>query len=533
MHSKIQDLAVRSWIIVSCFFISLHSSQAESEWGVTYGQEVIASPGSSVILPCTFKYPEKGKLISGPVWMKDSDYSISNIVYSTKADEIVEEYRGRTSLVGDLDANNCSLKIIHAEKSDGRKYFFRFMTHDSYTGIAGIELKVQDESEWGVMYGQEVKTWPGGSAILPCSFKYIDEGKRVTWADAYSPRNTKIDFQPDRVKRGMNVIVKCVTDSWPPAHDYKWSKQMPSGDIKPLEIFGEKTELQQVQVGDAGDYQCQSTNVEGSGSATRTLLVYSVPNGVQAQQDVPALVIGQPASLSCSVANVYPRGSINISWCKDLVTEVTTVEMALPDGTFNITSRFNLMPSVNHDGKKCFCSVQGDFLQSTLEDSIVLKVKTVPDSVLAQQNVPVLMIGQPATLSCSVASVYPRDLINITWCKDVITGEDHENKTELPDGTFHVTSTFNFTPSADHYGKMCGCVVHGINLPSLLQGVIVLQFESTLEWKYIIYGTACFLALMFVLVFIILKKRNARTSTRNEEAEDNIYWDVVFQGSKT
>lgn len=465
----------------------------ENKWGVMYGQEVKTWPGGSVILPCSFKYIDEGKRVTWAGWMKtlSSPYTF---VYSTSRNEI-QKYSGRTSLVGDLYARDCSLKIINTSKDDGGRYFFRFTTKSHWTGIAGIQLTVHD---------------------------------------AYSPRNTKIDFQPDRVKRGMNVIVKCVTDSWPPAHDYKWSKQMPSGDIKPLAISGETTELQQVQVGDAGDYQCQPTNIEGSGSANRTLLVYSVPNGVQAQQDVPALVIGQPASLSCSVANVYPRDSINISWCKDLGTEVTTYEMALPDGTFNITSRFILMPSVYHDGKKCPCTVQGDVLQSTLEDSIVLKVKTVPDSVLAQQNVPVLMIGQPATLSCSVANVYPRDSINITWCKDVITGEDHENKTELPDGTFHVTSTFNFTPSADHYGKMCGCVVHGINLPSLLQGVIVLQFESTLEWKYIIYGTACFLALICLcLCLLFLKKRNARPSTRNEEAEDNIYWDVVFQGSKT
>ncbi|XP_078462315.1 uncharacterized protein LOC144727395 isoform X4 [Lampetra planeri] len=337
MHFHAQGLAVfgRMWIGVICWFALRHHPEvaAEVEWEVNYGPKVVTCPGSTVILPCSFTYPESdGSKVTLAIWKKDYAHSSIN-VYNLIAP--VFWYKDRVSLVGDLKEKNCSLKIIDVKSSDASTYFFRFVVTNGFTGKRGITLEV----------------------------KY-----------PYKPRDIKVKFDPDKVTEGMNVTVMCESDSWPPPHNVTWVREMRNGHKESLATFGERITIRRVQVEDSGWYHCTATNTEGSGSSHKHLNVLSVPDSVLAQQDVPALAIGKPASLSCSVANVYPRGSINITWCEDVITGgvITETETALPDGTFNITSRLNFTPSADHYVKKCPCSVQGVNLPSMLQETITL-----------------------------------------------------------------------------------------------------------------------------------------------------------------
>uniref|UniRef100_G3TD50 Ig-like domain-containing protein n=1 Tax=Loxodonta africana TaxID=9785 RepID=G3TD50_LOXAF len=94
---------------------------------------VMVQEGLCVFIPCTFSYPPDGWIDSDPVlvyWFRQGPNKINQkrdvpVATNNPQKEVKEETKSRFQLLGDPQANNCSLQITGAQKKDGGKYIFR------------------------------------------------------------------------------------------------------------------------------------------------------------------------------------------------------------------------------------------------------------------------------------------------------------------------------------------------------------------------------------------------------------------------
>uniref|UniRef100_A0A3Q1JHP0 Ig-like domain-containing protein n=1 Tax=Anabas testudineus TaxID=64144 RepID=A0A3Q1JHP0_ANATE len=79
--------------------------------------------GSCVVIPCSYNYPEPGKQITGRtgIWHTKTN----DVIYHKDNNQIKQEFKGRTELVGDITQKNCSLKINPLRQSDRGPFYFR------------------------------------------------------------------------------------------------------------------------------------------------------------------------------------------------------------------------------------------------------------------------------------------------------------------------------------------------------------------------------------------------------------------------
>ncbi|XP_068592620.1 uncharacterized protein [Cebidichthys violaceus] len=90
-----------------------------------------ALPGSCVVIPCSFPYQEDEPVTRG-IWSKKT----GGVIYHNAPSYVVDHFKGRTRIVGDVNEGNCSLEIdnikpfdngpfcFHAEKGNNNKHRF-------------------------------------------------------------------------------------------------------------------------------------------------------------------------------------------------------------------------------------------------------------------------------------------------------------------------------------------------------------------------------------------------------------------------
>lgn len=88
------------------------------EWKVTVAKELDAVVGSCVVIPCLFTHPH-GNLPTSR--LKGIWYLANNPddrIYDEDTEEVVEKFKDRTKLLGQLGQNNCTLEIIDIKDYD-------------------------------------------------------------------------------------------------------------------------------------------------------------------------------------------------------------------------------------------------------------------------------------------------------------------------------------------------------------------------------------------------------------------------------
>ncbi|EMP24800.1 Myelin-associated glycoprotein [Chelonia mydas] len=97
-------------------------------WSAWMPQTIVAFEGTCVAIPCRFDYPDelRPSAVHG-IWYFNSPYprNYPPVVYKSRTSIVHESFQGRTRLLGDLQARNCTLQLGRLSPELAGKYFFR------------------------------------------------------------------------------------------------------------------------------------------------------------------------------------------------------------------------------------------------------------------------------------------------------------------------------------------------------------------------------------------------------------------------
>nr|XP_061789758.1 sialoadhesin-like [Nerophis lumbriciformis] len=258
------------------FFFSKITRMETRSWTIDVPSSVNGLPGSCVVIPCSFNYPDPQKDISEftGVWLEEANH----LIYHPIGSMTMQQYHGRTEMVGDIRQKNCSLKIDPLQQSDQGPFHFRIEMKDfekfSYSDktvsikmirASPVNLTVMEDTHnplliascsvthscptsppvfhWSHSGHLQYQTRPLGNgqwkatstlilnpanannnSRLQCHTTF--KGGQVEVATKiinvkYGPVNINVQYKAN-VKEGEAVYLKCSCDANPPASSYEW-----------------------------------------------------------------------------------------------------------------------------------------------------------------------------------------------------------------------------------------------------------------------------------------------------------------------
>ncbi|XP_036394501.1 myelin-associated glycoprotein-like [Megalops cyprinoides] len=118
------NTTARLWLC--CLYLQAISSPVfSSDWEAEVVPKIKALTSSCVVIPCTFTHPghEMSTSRLRGVWHEKDNWN--NKIYYEDQTKVVDNFKGRTKLVGQLGKANCSLEIDEIKDHDNGPYCFR------------------------------------------------------------------------------------------------------------------------------------------------------------------------------------------------------------------------------------------------------------------------------------------------------------------------------------------------------------------------------------------------------------------------
>ncbi|MBN3307232.1 CD22 protein, partial [Amia calva] len=192
---------------------------------VTYPvSQICALRGSSVLIPCTYDYPE-GANVTERKWSKDigSDWDAPPYIYQSKAESLKPDYTGRVEYTE--QNKSCSFTLVDIRNTDSGSYYFRIKINqkpNASSGVPGVSLLVSD-----------------------------------------APKDTKVSVSPSgEIVEGSSVTLTCSSNANPPVENYTWFKT--NGAAVWEKGSGQSFNITEVSSGDSGQYYCEAQNKHGA-----------------------------------------------------------------------------------------------------------------------------------------------------------------------------------------------------------------------------------------------------------------------------
>uniref|UniRef100_A0A4W5Q252 B-cell receptor CD22 n=1 Tax=Hucho hucho TaxID=62062 RepID=A0A4W5Q252_9TELE len=270
-----------------------------TSWLVLY-QDVCAVRGSSVVILCTYHYPEtlvnKNLTVEKVMWSHgrkqffDGPFIIDSNNRTHTATKF--EYVGNK-------VHNCTLQIHQVEQSDSGEYAFRFETNNGgkWTGSNGAKVNISEliismttpkvhgpikegdcvnltcmnNCSSAVMWFRNGKPLQEESSTLYlCDISFQDSGnyscspKKVLSTN--SPRNTSVSVWPSsEVLEGSDVTLTCSSNA-NPTLNYTWFKI--DGDSCLEMVSQAELQFNVTHTGNSGKYFCVVSNKHGRQNST-------------------------------------------------------------------------------------------------------------------------------------------------------------------------------------------------------------------------------------------------------------------------
>uniref|UniRef100_A0A8C2ZVA9 B-cell receptor CD22 n=1 Tax=Cyclopterus lumpus TaxID=8103 RepID=A0A8C2ZVA9_CYCLU len=286
---------------------------------VYHQEHICAVEGSTVVIPCSFYYPDTHS-VKRFVWLHVKSHHVKGrLIY----DRTMTKVTPRFQYIGDKK-HNCTSKIQQVEHRDAGKYIFRFITNSKegkWIRI-GSTLKVVDLNVSVTQPGGNRTTKEGDSVNLTClnvcddgplssAFSWrkngepIDEGPALYLSNMssthsgnytcslkthtgttsgvihidveYGPKNTSVSVRSMEEVAASNITLTCSSHANPPVN-YTWFKIDDDDDDVDIVDVGHRPDFLPA---DGGQYFCSATNKHGSqNSSVVTLKMKRKQNNV-------------------------------------------------------------------------------------------------------------------------------------------------------------------------------------------------------------------------------------------------------------
>ncbi|XP_038568454.1 uncharacterized protein LOC119898321 isoform X1 [Micropterus salmoides] len=112
-------------MMICCLLLAAISPVFSEEWKATVVKHLDVLVSSCVVIPCSFTHPKENLPASKlrKIWHRSKERD--QRIYHEDSTLILENFRGRTRLVEERSANNCTLEITEIKDHDNGPFCFR------------------------------------------------------------------------------------------------------------------------------------------------------------------------------------------------------------------------------------------------------------------------------------------------------------------------------------------------------------------------------------------------------------------------
>ncbi|XP_027142194.1 myelin-associated glycoprotein-like [Larimichthys crocea] len=113
-------------MVISCLLLAAISSLVfGGEWTASVVKDLDALVSSCIVIPCSFTHPNEKQPTSKirAIWHLKSDRN--QRIYFEDQTQVLDSFKGRTKLLGQLGQNNCTLEITDIRDHDNGPFCFR------------------------------------------------------------------------------------------------------------------------------------------------------------------------------------------------------------------------------------------------------------------------------------------------------------------------------------------------------------------------------------------------------------------------
>ncbi|XP_071756217.1 sialic acid-binding Ig-like lectin 13 [Centroberyx gerrardi] len=313
-----------------CLGLTVIQADASS-WTAEVPSSVKGLLGSCVVIPCSFNYPDPGRKVTAftGIWTEKTNH----IIYHPVEAKMMQQYRNRAALVGDLSKKSCSLKIDPLQSTDTGPFHFRIEMegYDKFSYLdKEVSITMTSSPEPITMHVNEVPLGETVSASCSASHSCPSNPPVFTWSHSgkpnlqstrldsgqwearssltfhptradhnkflectvtyrggqsmnssmvlkvkYAPVNVKVDYKSS-VREGEAVQLRCSSEAYPAAHGYQWHDDsgalLYSGPLYTLANVSRHT----------GALYCTAINTEGQGKSSPVQLNVLYPPEIKA-----------------------------------------------------------------------------------------------------------------------------------------------------------------------------------------------------------------------------------------------------------
>ncbi|XP_068944964.1 myeloid cell surface antigen CD33-like [Petaurus breviceps papuanus] len=203
-------------LLMLLLFLEGSFSQQKQEFGIHVQKTVTVQEWLCVSIPCSFYYPTKymNNDTGHGYWYKESD----TLVATNDPQKSVQPWaKARFYFIGNLQMNNCSLRIIGAKKCDQGHYMFRIEKESlKYSYKDKVFIEVKDLTQKPEVHMPEILE-PRQQATLTCAvpgacknekpIMFLWNGTALSSLRLISPNtnSSKLLFTPQPQDNGTNL----------------------------------------------------------------------------------------------------------------------------------------------------------------------------------------------------------------------------------------------------------------------------------------------------------------------------------------
>ncbi|XP_034773293.2 sialic acid-binding Ig-like lectin 5 isoform X1 [Acipenser ruthenus] len=357
--------STRRYRLSCCLLQGIVLSVVCDAWTVEVPKKISALQDSCVIIPCSFSYSSNPPQSFIAVWYQYASRGYPVVYDGRNPSGVIDKFRGRTDLVGDVSGRDCSLKINNITRNDNGEKLYPWIDpdHISYRIYTfydkTVELAVTDYADspeisvlgtavngssvrvtcstvhtcpasppnfiWSYA-GDSVSShhehqsngrWKSTSVLTLTTSRNDDVremtckvahpgGKTASSITLYAPKDVTVFLANRAIKEGTAVILKCVSDGNPEPRHYQWFQ---TRGRKTIDLNNDTQLLEISNVRRDSVYSCTAHN--GLGNKKSEPVTLPVEYAPEIDADSHCTLRGGAVTCNCRAVAKPPA---SISW---------------------------------------------------------------------------------------------------------------------------------------------------------------------------------------------------------------------------